>query len=88
MSSDISLLISEKITLAITAWIIFSIYISPDDGLEIFFTLILIGILVIKELTDIFTTRNFRKKINIFIFVFLWIYIVIITQKLINIYNI
>ena len=82
------MLISEKIILAITVWIVIIIFTTADVELELFFTLVLIGILIIKELTDIFTTRRFKFKINFLIFIFLSIYIVIITQKLINILDI
>ena len=82
------MLTSEKITLIITAWIILMFNITGDADLEIFFTLIFIGILIIKILSDLYTTKNFKLRMNAIISVFLIIYIVIITQKIMNILNI
>ena len=79
------MLISEKILLAITIWILFIFIITGDKDLEIFFILIFTGVLVVKELTDIYVTKNFRLRMNIFISVFLLIYVLIISQKILNI---
>ena len=78
---------SEKITLAITLWILFLFLITDDTGLEIFFVLIFIGILIIKEFTDIYTTKKFKLRMNIFICVFLLIYVFAIAQKILSIIN-
>lgn len=82
------MLISEKILLAITIWILFIFIITGDKDLEIFFILIFTGVLVVKELTDIYVTKNFRLRMNIFISVFLLIYVLIISQKILNILDI
>ena len=79
---------SEKITLAITLWILFLFLITGDASLEVFILLIFIGILVIKEFTDIYTTKYFKLRINIFICIFLLIYVVIIAQKILSMINI
>lgn len=82
------MLTSEKITLVITTWILILLFITGDTDLETFFVLIFIGILVVKELTDIFTSKHFKLRMNIFISVFLIIYVVIIAQRIINILDI
>ena len=82
------MLLSEKITLVIIAWILILFLITSDADLEIFFVLIFIGILIIKILTDSFTTKQFKLRMNVFISVFLIIYIVMIAQRIINILNI
>jgi len=82
------LLISEKILLAITIWILFLFLITGDSDLEIYFILIFTGVLVVKELTDIYVTKKFRLRMNIFISCFLLIYVLIISQKIINILDI
>lgn len=79
---------SEKITLAITLWILFLFLITGDASLEVFFLLIFIGILVIKEFTDIYTTKYFKLRMNIFICIFLLICVVLIAQKILSIINI
>ncbi len=82
------MLISEKIILAITIWILFIFIITGDKDLEIFFILIFTGVLVVKELTDIYVTKKFRLRMNIFISAFLLIYVLIISQKILNILDI
>lgn len=79
---------SEKITLAITLWILFLFLITGDASLEVFILLVFIGILVIKEFTDIYTTKYFKLRMNIFICIFLLIYVVIIAQKILSMINI
>ena len=82
------MLMSEKITLFVAVWIILALFITGDAELEIFFVLILIGFIVIKELTDRFTTVHLRHKMNIFIFVFIIVFIVLVGKKIISISNI
>jgi len=82
------LITSEKITLAITLWILFLFLITGDASLEVFILLVFIGILVIKEFTDIYTTKYFKLRIKIFICIFLLIYVVIIAQKILSMINI
>jgi len=83
-TKKIKLLISEKITLALSVWVIILLFITIKASIEIFFILIFIGTLVIKELTEEYTSKNLKNRINIFIFVFLIIFIIIISQKIIN----
>lgn len=79
------LLISEKITIIISVWIILLFFIIEEAALDTFFVLIFIGILVIKELTDEFISSYQKKTMNILIFIFLIIYIVTITQRILPI---
>lgn len=82
------MLISEKILLAITIWILFLFLVTGNIDLEMYFILIFTGVLVVKELTDIYVTKKFRLRMNFFIFGFLLIYVLIISQKIINILDI
>ena len=82
------MLTSEKITLIIAAWITLLLFITKDTDLEIFFILIFIGVLIVRELTDIFTPINIKDRINIFIYTFIIIFIVIIGKKIITILGI
>jgi len=79
---------SEKITLVISIWIIFILLITGDKNLEIFFILIFIGVLIIRELTDIFTTENIKDRMNVFIYIFLIGFIIIVGNKVLNILEI
>jgi hypothetical protein len=82
------MLISEKITLAIAGWIFIILLITGTANLEIFFILIFIGVLIIRELTDVFTTTNLKDRMNLFIYIFLFIFMVIVGKNIINIISI
>ena len=79
------MLISEKITLFITAWIIVMLFATGNAAIEIFFALIFIGLLIAKELTDRFTVSNLKIRMNLFILVFLLIFISFVGKKIISI---
>ena len=70
---------SEKITLSIVIWIILSAFFTGQTNLDTFVILILIGILIIRTLTDEIITPVLRARMNLFVFFFLigFIYIVI-----------
>jgi len=76
---------SEKITLFIAGWILFVLIITGDENLEIFFILIFIGVLIIRELTDVLSSTNLRDRMNIFIYIFLIIFMVIVGKKVLTI---
>ena len=78
----IRLLISEKITLVITVWIILMFFIVGEADLENFLIFILIGFLIVKELTDSFTTIHLKHRMNVFIYLFFMIFIVIIGKRI------
>jgi len=80
------LLMSEKITMVLSIWMLLLIFITYTASLEILFILLFIGTLVTKELTDEFTAPNLKKRLNIFIIIFLIAFIAIISQKIINIF--
>jgi hypothetical protein len=82
------MLISEKITLAIAGWIFIVLIITGEANLEIYFILIFIGVLIIRELTDVFTTTNLKDRMNMFIYIFLLIFIVIVGKNIISIISI
>lgn len=78
------LLMSEKITLIIVIWTLFLFFITSGTNIEIFFVLILIGMLVVKEFMDTFLSSPLKKRMNIFIVVFLLLFLVIFVQKIIS----
>ena len=82
------MLISEKITLFIAVWVMVALFITGDADLEIFFILILIGMIIAREFTDRFTTVHLKHRMNIFIFVFIVVFIVLIGKRIINIWDI
>ena len=85
---NIQLHISEKITLIIGIWILFLLIITGDADMETFFVAIFIGMLVVKELSDEFTTKYLKYDMNVFIFAFLMVFIAIMGKKIISIASI
>lgn len=79
---------SEKIALVLSFWILLIFIITGDANLEIFFILIFIGVLIVRELTDIYTTSNLKDRLNLFIYIFLIIFIIIVGRKIIDILNV
>ena len=79
---------SEKITLFVAVWIIVALFITGNADLEIFFVLIFVGMLIVKEFTDRFTTVHIRHRMNVFIYVFAIVFIVIIGKKIISLLDI
>jgi len=82
------MLLSEKITVFIGLWILFVMIITGEGNLEIFFILIFIGVLIIRELSDIFTTTDLKQRMNLFIYLFLMVFILIVAKKIISILSI
>jgi len=79
------MMMSEKITLVIAGWILLVLFITGDSNFEIFFILIFIGVLIVRELTDIFTTNNLKDRMNIFIYLFILVFILIVGKKIISV---
>lgn len=74
-----------QITIGIIAWTLLIFFIPGYVDMEMFFILIFIGLLVIKEFTDEFISLRLKNRINILISLFLIVFIVIMGQKIINI---
>ncbi|MGA1873742.1 MAG: hypothetical protein ACMUHY_08720 [Thermoplasmatota archaeon] len=69
----------SKLVLVLASWI--SICLLFVESLEVFFVLILLGILVIRELTDSYTSRPLKDRVNFFIYTFLFIFTFIVVRK-------
>jgi hypothetical protein len=76
---------SEKITLVISLWIIFVLLVTGNQDTELFLILIFIGILIIKGITDNFSTTDIKDRLNLFIYMFMIVFIIIIGKKIIGI---
>ena len=77
-----------QITLVISVWMLVMFLITGMSGtanLEIFFILVLIGFLIVKEITYEFTAAHLKNRMNVFIFLFLIAFIVLIAKKIISI---
>jgi hypothetical protein len=78
------MLISEKITLFMAAWMIIIFFLTLNAIIEIFFILIFIGLLIVKVFTDRFTQTYLKIRINILILLFLTIFSLFIGKRIIS----
>jgi hypothetical protein len=79
------MLLSEKVTLVITLWILLVLLFTNDTDLELFFVLIFIGVLILRALTDVYITTTLKHRMNLFISLFIIIFMVIVGNKIITI---
>ncbi len=77
------MLLSEKLTFVMILLIIIFLVISGDSELEVFVVLILIGVLIIRELTESFAPNDLKDRMNFFIYTGLIIFVVIVARKII-----
>jgi hypothetical protein len=62
-------------------WTTISILISLSAGIEVLATLELIGLLVIRELTDGFLTNETRQRMDFFIYAGLILFVVVVLRR-------
>lgn len=74
---------SNRIGIVLILWTLLLYVITAD--IEIYFILIFIGILITRELTNLYTSDLYKKRLNGYIVLFLFTYIVLISQKIIEI---
>ena len=77
------MLLSEKLTFVMILLTIIFLVISGDSGLEVFVVLILIGVLILRELTESFASNDLKDRMNFFIYTGLIIFVVIVARKII-----
>ena len=71
------MLISHKIFVSMLLWTVISVLISLSAGVEVLVTLELIGLLVIRELTDGFLSSELRRRMDLFIYAGLVLFVVV-----------
>lgn len=69
-------------TVAFSIWIIVSFIITIQADSEILFIFILIGFLIIQELSQEQLTQLFQKRLNILLVIFVIVFIVIVADKI------
>jgi len=62
-------------------WTTISVLISLSSGIEVLVTLILIGLLVVRELTDGFLTKELRHRMDFFIYAGLVLFVVVVLRR-------
>lgn len=75
------MLVSHKIFIGMLIWTVISVAISLSAGIEVLITLILIGLLVARELTDKFLMRDVRHRIDFFIYAGLVLFVVVVLHR-------
>jgi hypothetical protein len=82
--------ISEKIVAAMTAWCVAAFVLAYLIGplLETFTVLLLIGLIVVREILDIFTPSRLKERVDVFIFLGLLVFVLIVMRKVLTILNV
>lgn len=75
------MLLSHKIMLTMVVWTIASAVISSGSDFEVFFTLEVIGLLIIREFVDSFATVDIKERLDLFIYVGLFVFVVIVLRR-------
>jgi len=79
--------VSEKIVGAMVAWTLPALAVAYLIGymLEVFIVLELIGLIIIREVLDLFTPGALKQRVDAFIFVGVLIFAVIVMRKVLEI---
>jgi hypothetical protein len=64
-------------------WTTISVLIALESGIEVLVTLLLIGLLVVRELTDGFLTKELRMRMDFFIYGGLVLFVVVVLRRVI-----
>ncbi len=75
------MLISHKIFIALTIWTVISVLISLAAGIEVLATLILIGLLVTRELTDGFLSKELKYRLDFFVYAGLLLFVFVVVRR-------
>ncbi len=70
----------SRLLLVLTLWI--SICLVFVRELEVLFVLVLLCILVLRVLTDLFTSRSLKDRVDFFIYTFLLIFGLIVIRRI------
>jgi len=62
-------------------WTVIAVLISVSAGIEVLATLELIGLLVVRELTDGFLTNEVRQRMDFFIYGGLVLFVVVVLRR-------
>ncbi len=75
------MLISHKVFLSVFVWTIIAVLIALSAGVEVLVTLLLIGLLIVRELTDGFLTSELRRRMDLFIYAGLVLFVVVVLRR-------
>ena len=75
------MLVSHKVFIALLIWTVISILVSLAAGVEVLATLVLIGLLVTRELTDGILPAELRFKLDFFVYAGLVLFVVVVVRR-------
>lgn len=75
------MLISHKLFVTMLVWTLASILISMSAGLEVFVTLEIIGLLIVREFTDSYLSKEMKDRFDFFIYAGLFVFVVIVIRR-------
>lgn len=75
------MLVSQKVFVSMFAWSIAAMLISLSAGIEVLVTLELIGLLIVRELTDGFLTTDLRRRMDLFIYAGLVLFAAVVLRR-------
>ncbi len=78
------MLILDKITIFLSIWIIILLFILDEVDFEVYFIIVLLGLLFITETTERFITTKVKQRLRILLIVFIMIFIVFAAKKIIT----
>ena len=79
------MLLSEKVTLAMILFTIIFLVISWNSGLEVFVVLTLIGVLILREMIEMFAPSELKVRMNLLLYIGVIIFMVLILERVINV---
>jgi hypothetical protein len=77
------MLVSHKVFISMMIWTVIAALISLSAGIEVLVTLELIGLLVVRELTDGFLSSDLRRRMDLFIYAGLVLFVVVVLRRVI-----
>jgi len=75
------MLVSHKLFLSMMVWTILSVLISLSAGVDVLATLELIGLLVVRELTDGFLVKETKQRVDFFIYAGLLLFAFVVLRR-------
>lgn len=75
----------RQLTVIIAIWIFIIFIMTSHLEADIFFVLVLMGILIIKEFLNVFFDTPLKKRLKVVFYSLIFLFLVIIVQRIINI---
>lgn len=75
------MILTQKLMFVMTLWTGISLLISYEAGFEVFFTLQIIGLLIVREFVDAFASLRTKERLDLFIYAGLIIFSIIVLRR-------